>query len=394
MTTEKGNKIPQIRFRDYSGSWRSERVSALLTERNTQAPKSELYPLMAFIAGQGVAPKGARYNREFLVSDEANKKYKQTEYGDFIYSSNNLETGSRGLNNCGKASISPVYSIFAPTAQGDSGFIGQLLCKRELINEMVKWRQGVVYGQWRIHEADFLGISVTFPSIDEQKIIGAYLKELDNVISLRRQRQSKLHALKRTMLRKLLPQDGSAVPEVRIKGYSRRWEKRKVDVIADRFDNLRRPVSASKRIAGKTPYYGANGIQDYVLGHTHEGEFILIAEDGANDLRNYPVQYVNGKVWVNNHTHVLKGKAGIAENRFLKYAFSQIDMTPYVVGGGRAKLNAETLMNIELYIPVDFLEQQRIGEFFSKIDALTEYYADQLKKLQEIKSAFLENMFA
>ena len=90
MTTEKGNKIPQIRFRDYSGSWRSERVSALLTERNTQAPKSELYPLMAFIAGQGVAPKGARYNREFLVSDEANKKYKQTEYGDFIYSSNNL----------------------------------------------------------------------------------------------------------------------------------------------------------------------------------------------------------------------------------------------------------------------------------------------------------------
>ena len=259
---------------------------------------------------------------------------------------------------------------------------------------MVKWRQGVVYGQWRIHEADFLGISVTFPSIDEQKIIGAYLKELDNVISLRRQRQSKLHALKRTMLRKLLPQDGSAVPEVRIKGYSRRWEKRKLDVIADRFDNLRRPVSASKRIAGKTPYYGANGIQDYVLGHTHEGEFILIAEDGANDLRNYPVQYVNGKVWVNNHTHVLKGKAGIAENRFLKYAFSQIDMTPYVVGGGRAKLNAETLMNIELYIPVDFLEQQRIGEFFSKIDALTEYYADQLKKLQEIKSAFLENMFA
>lgn len=394
MTTQKGNKIPQIRFRDYSGSWRTERVSSLLTERNAQAPKSELYPLMAFIAGQGVAPKGVRYNREFLVSDEANKKYKQTEYGDFIYSSNNLEAGSIGLNNYGRASISPVYSIFAPTTQGDSGFIGQLLCKREFINEMVKWRQGVVYGQWRIHEADFLRISVTFPLIDEQKNIGAYLKELDNAISLRRQRQSKLQSLKRTMLRKLLPQNGSSVPEVRIKGYSRRWEKRKVDAIADRFDNLRRPVSASKRIAGKTPYYGANGIQDYVLGHTHEGEFILIAEDGANDLRNYPVQYVDGKVWVNNHAHVLQGKTGIAENRFLKYAFSQIDMSPYVVGGGRAKLNAETLMNIELYIPVDFSEQQRIGDFFSKVDALIEYYAAQLKKLQEIKSACLEKMFA
>ena len=63
------------------------------------------------------------------------------------------------------------------------------------------------------------------------------------------------------------------------------WEQRKVFEIADRFDNLRVPVAANLRIPGNTPYYGANGIQDYVEGYTHDGEYILVAEDGASDLK-------------------------------------------------------------------------------------------------------------
>jgi len=139
---------------------------------------------MAFIADEGVAPKGDRYNREFLVNDEENKKYKQTEYGDFIYSSNNLETGSIGLNNFGKASISPVYSIFRPTELAVSDFIGRRLVCKDFINQMVKWRQGVIYGQWRIHELDFIKLDVVVPSVLEQKKIGTFLKHLDNLITL------------------------------------------------------------------------------------------------------------------------------------------------------------------------------------------------------------------
>ena len=86
--------------------------------------------------------------------------------------------------------------------------------------------------------------------------------------------------------------------------------------IADRFDNLRVPVAANLRVSGDTPYYGANGIQDYVEGYTHDGEYVLVAEDGASDLKNYPVNYVNGRIWVNNHAHVLQGKNNIASNRF------------------------------------------------------------------------------
>lgn len=158
------------------------------------------YPLMAFIANVGVAEKGDRYDRSSLVSDVENKVYKKTEYGDFIYSSNNLETGSIGLNLYGKATISPVYSIFKCTDIADAAFIGRAFVRREFINCMIKWRQGVMYGQWRIHEDDFLKIEVSVPSLNEQKKIGEYFTALDNQISYQTQRLEKLKQIKAACL--------------------------------------------------------------------------------------------------------------------------------------------------------------------------------------------------
>lgn len=197
MFPKNGADLPEIRFKGFEGVWAEKEVSTLLVERNTQAPKSDAYPLMAFVANVGVAPKGDRYNREFLVNDEENKKYKQTVLGDFIYSSNNLETGSIGLNNYQSASISPVYSIFQPTELGDSDFIGRLLIRKSFINQMVRWRQGVVYGQWRIHESDFLKIEVSFPKLPEQRKIGKYFKSLDKLIHLNQSELDKLNNLKK-----------------------------------------------------------------------------------------------------------------------------------------------------------------------------------------------------
>lgn len=174
-------------------SWEQRKLGELLVERNQQTPMSDEYPLMAFIANQGVAPKGERYDRSALISDSVHKLYKKTEFGDFIYSSNNLETGSIGLNKYGKACISPVYSIFEPTGIADSNFLGRRLIKRDLINAMIKWRQGVIYGQWRIHESDFLRIKIHVPSLEEQRKIGVCLDRIDTLITLH---QRKLKLLK------------------------------------------------------------------------------------------------------------------------------------------------------------------------------------------------------
>lgn len=71
-------------------------------------------------------------------------------------------------------------------------------------------------------------------------------------------------------------------------------------------NNGRKPVKSSLRTAGETPYYGANNIQDYVEGYTHDGEYVLIAEDGSASLEQYSIQYAKGKFWANNHVHVVR----------------------------------------------------------------------------------------
>ena len=186
--------------------------------------------------------------------------------------------------------------------------------------------------------------------------------------------------------------DEKKVPKLRFPGFSGEWKERKLGEVADRYDNLRVPVSANLRIPGNTPYYGANGIQDYVEGFTHDGEFVLVAEDGANDLKNYPVKCVKGRIWVNNHAHVLQGKTNICNNKFLAYSINQADIESLIVGSGRAKLNADTMMNITLAIP-NLREQSLIGDFTDQLDNLITRHQQKLEHLEDLKKGMLQKMF-
>ena len=206
-------------------------------------------------------------------------------------------------------------------------------------------------------------------SAAEQEQIGSYFAALDNLITLHQRKCALLFSPFQAFISMMFTTSTFS------------WEQRKVQDVADRFDNLRIPVAANLRVHGTTPYYGANGIQDYVEGFTHDGEFVLVAEDGANDLKNYPVKCVNGRIWVNNHAHVLQGKAGIADNSFLAFAISQSDIESLLVGGGRAKLNAETLMSIEFRLPC-LQEQYRIGEYLTQLDNLITLHQRQLFFIQ------------
>ena len=389
----KKSDAPAIRFKGFSDAWEQRKVGDLLIERNQQAPMSDEYPLMAFIANEGVAPKGERYDRSALVTDTVNKLYKKTEKGDFIYSSNNLETGSIGLNKYGKACISPVYSIFEPTGIADSDFLGRRLVRKDFINAMVKWRQGVIYGQWRIHESDFLKIEITVPSVEEQRKIGTYLDQLDNLITLHQRKYDKLQVLKKAMLEKMFPKNGSSVPEIRFKGFTDAWEQRKLDDVVEFLDTMRKPLEGAKRISGSYPYYGASGIVDYVDGYLFDEELILLSEDGANITdRNYPVCFLaSGKYWVNNHAHVLQTKQG-NENNFICNSLERKDYTQYNTGMAMPKLNKETCKKIPISCP-EFEEQKKIGDYFRSLDHLITLHQRELEKLQNIKKSMLEKMF-
>lgn len=226
------------------------------------------------------------------------------------------------------------------------------LCSFLNTDKHKKWAVSISTGDGRTNYnlGDYFELVVPVPSIAEQKKIASYIQKLNRLITL--------HQCKCQI-------DGCRFQSP----LAITWEQRKVREVTDRYDNLRIPVAASLRVAGTTPYYGANGIQDYVDGYTHDGEFILVAEDGANDLKNYPVKCVKGRIWVNNHAHVLQGKYDCADNQFLAYAISQADIESLLVGGGRAKLNAETLMGIDLLLP-NKAEQIRIGKYLAQLDNL------------------------
>lgn len=400
MKEQTASKTPKIRFKGHSETWRTESVSSLLTERNVQAPKSEQYPLMAFIAGQGVAPKGKRYNREFLVSDELNKKYKQTELGDFIYSSNNLETGSIGTNNYGSASISPVYSIFSPTLEGDSSFIGQLLCKKAFINEMVKWRQGVVYGQWRIHESDFLKIKATFPTVDEQTQIGKYFRELDRLIGLHQSKHDKLVTLKKAMLQKMFPQPGATTPEIRFKGFSEEWIEKKLSEAGEFNPKAELPeifeyvdlesVVGTAMINHRTETRKTAPSRAQRLARQGDLFFQTVRPYQKNNhlftlpFTNYVFSTGYAQIRPFNDGSFLLGL--MQRDQFVKVVLDHCTGTSYPA------INANVLAEILVMIPSPE-EQQKIGTYFRTLDELISKYATQLQKLQQIKSACLEKMF-
>lgn len=133
-------------------------------------------------------------------------------------------------------------------------------------------------------------------------------------------------------------------------------------------NNRRKPIKSSLRIAGDTPYYGANNIQDYVEGYTHEGKYVLIAEDGTTSIENYSIQWAEGRFWANNHVHVIKGENGL-NSRFLYYYLKTANFAPFLSGKGRPKLTKAKL--VEIPIPIPPMEvQERIVEILDKFTEL------------------------
>ena len=114
--------------------------------------------------------------------------------------------------------------------------------------------------------------------------------------------------------------------------------------VCEILDNQRVPITASERKSGPYPYYGANGLQDYVDGYIFDDDLVLLAEDGGNfGSKDKPIAYrVSGKCWVNNHAHVLKPKDNIDVN-YLCYSLMFYNVDGLVNGATRQKLTQKDM---------------------------------------------------
>lgn len=247
-------------------------------------------------------------------------------------------------------------------------------------------------------------MDIILPPKPEQTAIATALSDTDNLLTELAKLLAKKQAIKTATMQQLLT-GKTRLPEFALRAdgtpkgslktewgdIPEDWEVVELGEYVNIFDNQRIPVSASNRIFGNIPYYGANGIQDYVNGFTHDGEFVLVAEDGANDLINYPVQYTTGKIWVNNHAHVLQGKKNVLCNKFLAYCISSMNISHYLVGGTRAKLNGSTLKQIEILCP-QYKEQTAIAQILGDMDSEITALQARIEKLREIKQGMMQNL--
>lgn len=165
----------------------------------------------------------------------------------------------------------------------------------------------------------------------------------------------------------------------------------KLEDCCEILDSKRIPVTANKRRNGKYPYYGANGLQDYVDDYIFDDELVLLAEDGGNfNSKDKPIAYrVSGKCWVNNHAHVLKPKQGISVD-YLCYALMYYDVSGLVNGATRQKLTQATMRKMKIPI-LSEIDQLRIVEIMNSIQQLKNDYRSILHKLDVlIKARFVE----
>jgi type I restriction enzyme S subunit len=174
------------------------------------------------------------------------------------------------------------------------------------------------------------------------------------------------------------------------------WRKVKLGEIIKNFDSKRTPLSSIQRarMKGEYPYYGAAGIIDYIYDYIFDGQYLLIAEDGTlTSIGDKPMlQLVNGKFWVNNHAHVIRGKDDL-ETKFIFYALSTISITPYITGAVQPKLTQENLNNIEILYPNDRTRREKIVDILSAFDEKIELNNKIIKTLEEMAQAIFKEWF-
>jgi len=141
------------------------------------------------------------------------------------------------------------------------------------------------------------------------------------------------------------------------------WKMVELGTIYRNLDGKRRPITSSDRKEGIMPYYGASGIVDFVEGFLFDEELLLVSEDGANLLaRSTPIAFsVSGKIWVNNHAHVLK-----FENRstqiYIEIYLNSIPLNNYITGAAQPKLNQKALNSILIPLPPLEIQQQIVAQ--------------------------------
>ena len=384
-------KAPILRFKGFTDDWEQRKLSEM-TQQVKRTSDSE-NPILTISAKNGWMDQKDRFNR--VIAGKELKNYIELYKNELSYNHGNSKYAKFGIiyvqRKYEKALVPKVYHSFS-MSYGDPRFIENLSVGHKLDKELSKLitsgaRQD---GLLNINKKSFYTIKLFTPSEQEQIKISNIIDVINHVITLYERKLKLLSQVKKYFLDNLFAE--KEYPNLRFKGFTDAWEQRKLLKVCKKEDNKRIPIKEQERKEGNTPYFGANGIQGYIDGYTHDGTNILIAEDGANNVRNYPIKLITGKIWVNNHAHVLNVNTKTNNGNFLVGAIKKINFYRYLVGSSRYKLTAESLSQVKIEI-TEQSEQEKIGELFKSIEELLTLYESKKQNLNKIKNTLLNTMF-
>jgi type I restriction enzyme, S subunit len=235
-----------------------------------------------------------------------------------------------------------------------------------------------------------LKIDIPFPSPSEQRAIAEVLSDVDRLLEALKVLIAKKRAIKHGAMQQLL------TGKTRLPGFSGEWTTNRLKDVTDCLDTLRVPLNETQRaqMRGRYPYCGANGVLDYVNSFVLDDEVILIAEDGGyfDEYAHRPIAYrMSGRIWVNNHAHILKAKPGYSQG-FLYFSLVHKNLLPYLASGTRAKLNRSEMNKIEVLLPKEEVEQAAIAAVLSDVDAEIAALEARRDKTRAIKQGMMQQL--
>ncbi len=241
-------------------------------------------------------------------------------------------------------------------------------------------------------QGEFSELLIPLPSLKEQQKIAQILITWDDAIKKQESFIKAKKELKKGLMQKLLS------GEVRFDGFDEEWEEVKLGDFVDCYDNKRVPLNKVERqkMKGDIPYYGSTSIVDYINDYIFDEDLVLVSEDGGYfyDFENKPIAfYVTGKSWVNNHAHIIRNKDNRLNLKYLYFSLVHKNITAFLNGGTRAKLNKKDLLLLRIKLP-SIQEQQKIAEVLTFADKEIDLLKNELEALKEQKRGLMQKLLS
>ena len=395
-------------------SWEQRKLGDVVKEITRNDPESEA-PIMMITANNGFIEQSERY--AFNNAGESLKKYILLKKGELAYNHGASKLRPYGscfaLTTAENARIPFVYHCFSAENQ-NAEFMSIELNGAEIENQLRKIVSSGARmdGLLNISFDEYTSVSVLLPGTEEQDRIADFFRHLDNLITLHQRKYDKLTNVKKSMLEKMFPKNGSNVPEIRFKGFTEAWEQRELWELTI-WDKKFNEVEAEKQPKIiKYPYVLADvfsKIEDAsgdvrllstgnYIGYTTDekagknlcvGEVVAIPWGGVPNIKYYKGKFVtaDNRIATSNDTETLG-------NRFLSlYLEHSLAFLQSIYRGASIKHpSMNDVLSMQISIP-HIQEQREIETWFANLDNLITLHQRELEKLKNLKKACLEKMF-